>query len=361
MSAGTINLTHGGDLDLAARTFGIPREQWLDLSTGIAPWGWTVDAVPAEVWLRLPAVECPLREPSGRYYGCDPEAVLAIPGSQFAIQTLPTLLPPGRVALPALGYFEHRKAWQAAGHRLLDYDDNSLEQLEAKIRAGQLEAVVVINPNNPTATIIDKARLLRWSQLLARRGGHLIVDEAFMDSDGTQSLAPECPRPGLVVLRSLGKFFGLAGLRLGFVLAESGLQEQLQARLGPWAVGGPAQYVGAKALRDGVWQKRQRQRVRQTRSDQWQMLTETLAGGSDAIPCRLGLGPLFMSVFLPNTMARSLAERLAAQGIWVRRFVFTERQQGQLRQMGCLRFGLVKDGDQLQRLRIGINHCVMEL
>ena len=240
MSKNLINITHGGDLDQAAREFGIPREKWLDLSTGIAPWSWPVSDIPTAVWQRLPAVDCPLRHAAAAYYGCPPDAVLAIPGSQFAIQTLPQLFPDNtRVAIPELGYFEHRKAWQKAGHQLVDYSDQALDQLELQIEAGELDVVLVINPNNPTATLLERTRLLHWCELLARRGGCLIVDEAFMDTEQRMSLASECPRPGLVVLRSLGKFFGLAGLRVGFVLAESPVLELLSQRLGPWAVNGP--------------------------------------------------------------------------------------------------------------------------
>ena len=80
--------------------------------------------------------------------------------------------------IPELGYFEHRKAWQKAGHQLVDYSDQALDQLELQIEAGELDVVLVINPNNPTATLLERTRLLHWCELLARRGGCLIVDEA---------------------------------------------------------------------------------------------------------------------------------------------------------------------------------------
>ena len=170
----SINITHGGDLDQAAQDFAIDRDEWLDLSTGIAPWSWPIPEIPNAVWQRLPAVECPLRLVAANYYGCQPEALLAIPGSQFAIQTLPQLFPAtSRVAIPRLGYFEHHKAWQQAGHTLLDYSDLSLDQLQQQIKAGELDVVLVINPNNPTATLLPRERLLHWCELLARRGGCL--------------------------------------------------------------------------------------------------------------------------------------------------------------------------------------------
>ena len=340
MGKESINITHGGDLDEAAKQFGIARDQWLDLSTGIAPWSWPVPDIPEDVWQRLPAVKCPLSSAAGSYYRCLPEAVLAIPGSQFAIQTLPRLFPDKtRIAIPQLGYFEHRKAWYQAGHQLADYDDGTLDQLEIDIKAGKLDAVLAINPNNPTTSLLGRDRLLRWCDLLARRGGCLIVDEAFMDMNPDMSLAPECPRPGLIVLRSLGKFFGLAGLRLGFVLAEPHVLELLAERLGPWAVNGPAQYVGSRALADKNWQREQRSRIHQSMARQVDLLKSTHWDDQAVVQ----QGPLFCSLRLPLQAMERWYNRFGQQGILLRRFICSERQ-------GLLRFGLLKDSEQLARL-----------
>lgn len=340
MSKESVNITHGGDLDQAAKQFGIAREQWLDLSTGIAPWSWPVSEIPTTVWQRLPAVKCPLPVVAADYYGCVADAVLAIPGSQFAIQTLPQLFPQNtRVAMPQLGYFEHRKAWHKAGHSLFDYNDGSLDLLESKIEGGELDVVLAINPNNPTTTLLGRDRLLHWCELLARRGGCLIVDEAFMDSEPGMSLASECPRPGLIVLRSLGKFFGLAGLRLGFVLAESPVLELLSERLGPWAVNGPAQYLGQRALADFDWHAEQRQRIANAMAEQMALL-KTIAWGdkSSVLP-----GPLYCSIAMPLASVDRWYNQCGQQGILTRRFVRCECD-------GLLRFGLTKDAGQLQRL-----------
>lgn len=348
MSKEAINITHGGDLDQAAQLFGVPREQWLDLSTGIAPWSWPIADIPTEIWQRLPAVKCPLPQAAADYYGCAPEAVLAIPGSQFAIQTLPKLFPENtRVALPQLGYFEHRKAWYKAGHSLVDYNDGSLAELETKIEAGELDVVLAINPNNPTTTLLGRDRLLRWCDLLARRGGCLIVDEAFMDSASGMSLATECPRPGLIVLRSLGKFFGLAGLRLGFVLAEQPILELLSERLGPWAVNGPAQYLGRRALVDTTWHAEQRQRISQAMDAQMALLKATNWGGKSSVL----RGPLYCSVAMPLQAIERWYNRCGKQGILVRRFVRCECD-------GLLRFGLTKDTSQLERLARALSASV---
>lgn len=145
--------------------------------------------------------------------------MLSVPGSQFAIQTLPQLFPKAaRVALPQSACFEHLQSWQRAGHRLFDYNDGSLAQLENKIAAGELDVVLAVNPSNSTTTLLGRDRLLHWCELLARRGGCLIIDEAFMDSEPGMSLATECPRPGLVVLRSIVNFWSCR-LAVGFCVS----------------------------------------------------------------------------------------------------------------------------------------------
>jgi len=348
VSKESVNITHGGDLDQAAQLFGIARDQWLDLSTGIAPWSWPVSNIPTKIWQRLPAVKCPLPQAAADYYGCASEAVLAIPGSQFAIQTLPQLFPENtRVALPQLGYFEHRKAWHKAGHNLVDYDDGSLALLESKIEAGELDVVLAINPNNPTTTLLGHDRLLHWCELLARRGGCLIVDEAFMDSASGMSLATECPRPGLIVLRSLGKFFGLAGLRLGFVLAEPPVLEMLSERLGPWAVNGPAQYLGRRAMMDAAWHAEQRQRINEAMSEQMALLNSISWGDKSSVL----QGPLYCSVSMTLKAVERWYNQCGRQGILTRRFVRCECD-------GLLRFGLTKDAAQLKRLAMVLSASV---
>lgn len=345
MSKEAINISHGGNLELAAQTFAIPREQWLDLSTGIAPWSWPIPDIPTAVWQRLPAVACPLPVAAADYYGCKAEAVLAIPGSQFAIQCLPQLFPDStRVAIPQLGYFEHRKAWQQAGHELFNYSDDGLDQLEAKIKAGELDVVLVINPNNPTTTIQDRDRLLHWCDLLARRGGCLLVDEAFMDTDSQMSLTSQCPRPGLIVLRSLGKFFGLAGLRLGFVLAESHVLERLSEKLGPWAVNGPAQYLGCRAMADKAWHEQQKQRIKRAMAAQMALLNAVSWGEKTKVL----QGSLYCTISMPKEQVEKWYQRCGREGILVRRFVQCEQENDG---HGLLRFGLAGDAEQLQRLK----------
>ncbi len=254
-----MTLRHGGELSRAMREYGHKREQWLDLSTGISPWSWPVPDLPDNVWRDLPDGTLGLEAVAARYFGCGDDSVLATPGSQFAISRLPGLLPKGRIALPARGYAEHEAAFVRAGHSPVHYSD--LLHLESLVARGEVEHALVINPNNPTTELAARPRLEDLLALLGDPGRYLIVDEAFIDCTPEHSLAPLCPREGLVVMRSLGKFFGLAGLRLGFLLAPADLRDVMREKVDPWAVSHPAEWVGLRALNDMGWQAMQRERV----------------------------------------------------------------------------------------------------
>src|SRR3989338_9632468 len=213
-------LEHGGRLRRAARQYGIAEADWLDLSTGINPLGWPVPIVPNEVWQRLPQDDDGLQAAAQDYYGTS--KLLAVAGSQAAIQTLPMLRSPAQVAIVAPGYAEHAHAWQRCGHHVVGM--TASEILQAGTAA---QVAVIVNPNNPTGKLFRPKELLDMHAQLAARGGWLVVDEAFIDATPEHSLASACPRPGLIVLRSLGKFFGLAGARVGFVLAEENILQPL--------------------------------------------------------------------------------------------------------------------------------------
>ncbi len=323
-------LHHGGNLTAAAQRYGIEVDQWLDLSTGISPWSWPVPAVPETVWQRLPESDGGLERAAQGYYQSG--ELLAVPGSQFAIQTLPSLFPGARVLMPVRGYAEHRAAWERAGHQISLYHDDELASLEERISGDKIDILLVINPNNPTTLKITPEQLRGWQQQLNKRGGCLIVDEAFMDVTPDQSLARYCPSAGLVVLRSLGKFFGLAGIRLGFVLAEQALLDQLSTALGPWAVSAPTRWVGAQALADKEWQQAQRLQLMASSGKLAGYLKDRL---SEEKIFSLSHTGLFVSVDLPLESGQAIYEGLAKQGILIRYFNIDG-------QKACLRFGLLK-------------------
>ncbi len=328
-------LHHGGGVRRAASRHGIPAEAWLDLSTGINPEGWPVPPPPASSWRRLPEEGDGLESVASTYYGTD--SLLAVAGSQAAIQALPHLRPPGRVVITAPGYAEHAIAWRRGGHRVTLAPP---EEIGKQIDHHQV--AVIIHPNNPTGHRFDPHTLLSWQERLGRRGGWLVVDEAFMDATPEASLAPLAGRRGLVVLRSLGKFFGLAGVRVGFVCAEGGLLRALRTRLGPWAVSGPARWVATRALADHPWHTMTREHLVARSARLERML------GAHGLPSG-GSTPLFVRVVTP--VAGELHQALCRRGILTRLF----------RAPAALRFGLPGRESEWSRLERGLEEALEEI
>ncbi|WP_266180895.1 threonine-phosphate decarboxylase CobD [Dyella humicola] len=244
-------LEHGGRLQQAAITYGIALPDWLDLSTGISPFAWPVPEIPAQAWHRLPEDDDGLVDVAQAYYHAP--QLLPVAGSQAAIQALPSLRGPSRVGVIAPGYNEHAHAWRRAGHEVTCLSAWSLLE-----RADELDVIVLIHPNNPGGERFQREALLACHARLRARGGWLIVDEAFMDVSPDDSLCPFTARDGLVVLRSVGKFFGLAGIRAGFVCTSRPLLDALRDYLGPWTLSGPTRHVLKLALADRDWQAQAR-------------------------------------------------------------------------------------------------------
>lgn len=356
----SISRFHGGGLNAAAKEFNIPREQWLDLSTGINPNGYPINTLPAEVWQRLPEDDDDLEAIALAWFGgssvsahvdshTDRKGIfetdkapatgcLPVAGSQAALQLLPSMRAPCRVGVPAVGYAEHEFAWRAAGH-----DVTRLLPDEVGSALAHLDVLICINPNNPSGEIICADTLIGWHRQLSARGGWLVVDEAFMDmpvseearskslADYYFQLRAAQQNSGLIILRSLGKFFGLAGMRAGLMFAEPALCVAMKDRLGPWALSHPARYVMARALADVSWQATTAEQLRQQRQRLVQLLVEagfTVQGHSD----------LFVYCLHPS--AQHVATKLAQQAILVRHFD----------QPSALRFGLPGNELHWQRL-----------
>jgi len=328
---------HGGRLDDAVREWGIPRHHWLDLSTGINPRHWPVPDIPADVWQRLPEDNDGLSAIIRRWCEARCEAhCLPVAGSQAATPALPGLEAPCLIGTPAPGYREHGYWWQRAGHTLVPIEPDRLRGGDPWL--GDLDALVWINPNNPTGLSLPVERLLGWHCRLRARGGFLVVDEAFVDRSPGSSIAPYAGVPGLVVLRSLGKFFGLAGIRAGAVLGDEGTVSALAERLGPWAMSGPARFIMKHALEDRGWQ---------------QIAARELAEASNRLHRLLagqGLGEstgtaLFR--YLPHPDAARIHKALARRGILVRHF----------EKPPALRFGLPGSEPEWQRLTDALAEC----
>ncbi len=321
-------IIHGGDLDGARAAFPGAPEPWVDLSTGINPWPYPLPPIPADAWTRLPgrSAEAALREAAASCYGApSPDMVAAAPGSQALIQILPRLRTPGRVAVLGPTYAEHAAGWAGAGHHVAEAA--SLEGCDADV-------IVIVNPNNPDGRIVPPETLMALAERQAARGGWLVVDEAFAEVTPESSVATQAGRSGLVILRSFGKFFGLAGVRLGFLLGEPGLVRALRAAVGPWAVSGPALAVATAALSDSAW-------IAATRS--------RLAGAAARLDARLaeaglvvsGGTSLFRLIYEPQ--AAGLYNDLGRAGVLVRRFGYRQ---------DWLRLGLPADGDAEDRVTI---------
>lgn len=300
-------LVHGGGIEAARRRFPLAPLPWIDLSTGINPAAYPVGPIGPEAWQRLPdpADLARLEALAARAYGAAAaEAVVAAPGTQAIMQWLPRLLDARRVAVLGFGYEEHPALWRTAGAEVAIAE--RIEDL------GRADVAVVVNPNNPDGRIVEPEALLALSRGLAARGGTLVVDEAFMDvMDPALSLVPVLPARGALVLRSFGKVFGLAGLRLGFAVGPPGLTRDLRAALGPWAVSGPAISVAARALADPLWLAASVERLRRDAARLDGLLGRA---GFEA----LGGTPLFRLV--AHDDAAGWFERLASAGILTRPF-----------------------------------------
>ena len=288
---------HGGGVDAAAKKFGGDRSQWIDLSTGINPAPYPVGAIDPNAWTALPdsAAQSALIEAARRFWRIPEQAaVLATPGASAPIAMIPRLRPAGRVHIAAPTYNEHAAAFATTGWKIAP-------------RLQDTDAQVIVHPNNPDG------RLFAASDLHAPLR---IIDESFADVIPDASLISQSTTPGTLVLKSFGKFWGLAGLRLGFVIGDPELVAQLATMLGPWPVAGPALQIGARALNDPAWADETRERL-----DQDTSRLDTLLTNAGAKP--LGGTTLFRLYDVED--ATAWQDRLAHHHIWSRVFPYNSR------------------------------------
>lgn len=344
-------LEHGGDLQRASLRYGIDREDWLDLSTGINPEGYPIPEIPEQYFYRLPSLPNEhLLSAAQAYYGA--ENVLLGAGSQPFIELLPALRAPCRVAIPDVGYQEHAWHWQRCGHHVVWYSGINPGQLDESIRRGEVDCAIVINPNNPTTSLVSLELLHRWRECLAQRGGWLVLDEAFADVvidpvPGEGSYAKYSSLPGVVVLRSLGKFFGLAGIRIGFALAGTDILNALSAGTGLWSVSAVSQYVAARALADCDWQNKAKQNIKINSDWMYSVLHSHLEAEA------IFKSPLFISVLMSHEKSERIHNELAGKGILSRLWPIPASKEA------LLRFGLISGktpGDR-NRLTKAMMNC----
>jgi cobalamin biosynthesis protein CobC len=325
-------LVHGGDLDAARRRFPGAPEPFLDLSTGINPHPYPIPPLPPETFatLPVPAEISRLARCAAAVYDAPSETnVVPAPGGQILMTLLAGFVRPGRAAILGPTYAEHARAAALAGHQV-----STVSGIAA---LGDADLAIVVNPNNPDGRIVGGNDLLAVADAQRARGGLLIVDEAFIDACAdARSACPLVEDANVVVLRSFGKFFGLAGLRLSFAVTATDRAARLRAELGPWPVSGPALAAGIKALSDARWIEQTRGSLR----DAARRLDARLDGAGLE---KIGGTPLFRLVRSPE--AQRLFERLGQAGIFVRRF-------GE--EPTWLRFGLPGEEEAWQRLEAAL-------
>jgi len=321
---------HGGDLAAMRAAFPAAPRPWIDLSTGINPWAYPVSRIPRSAWHRLPSAddEQSVRLAAARYYDVDAATtdVVLAPGSQALIQWLPRLRPHSRVAVVGPTYSEHARSWVAGGHDVLTVGADADALRDSDV-------VVVTRPNNPDGAVMPLLRLTELADRLQRRRGWLVIDEAFADVADARSVAATLPQASVVCLRSFGKFFGLAGGRLGVALARPPVSDALRAALGPWPASTPMLAIAARAFADRAWIRRTRSRLKRA------------ADRLDRIAVRAGLrlvGGTSLFRLYETGLAEPLFEHLAARGIYARRFAA---------EPGWLRLGLIADAGGERRLR----------
>ena len=323
---------HGGDPRALEHRYGHPKQGWLDLSTGINPQPYVPKKLNPENWGSLPSTAnlSSLKQAAAMCYGVsDPQLITAAPGTQSLIQWLPRLRPTGSVSVVSPTYNEHAHCWRIAEHTVRETGD--LAQAEENA-----DVVIVVNPNNPDGYQYDPNELKYIAKRQAEKDGWLIVDEAFCDVVPELSIADAVGSPGLIILRSFGKFFGLAGLRLGFALTDTLIAERLSTFMGPWAVSTPAIIIGEEALSEVAWATTTRHKLELSRDRLGRLLN---ASGMEVI----GGTSLFRLV--TTDQAGAIYQTLAQRGIMVRQFQYDPK---------WIRFGLPRSEQDWQRLEVAL-------
>ncbi|SNT76380.1 threonine-phosphate decarboxylase CobD [Paracoccus seriniphilus] len=310
---------HGGNIDEAQRDYG--TGDWIDLSTGINRRPWPVAQLSDAAWRALPTATAQKRliETAARWFRCNPGHILPVAGASAAIQMIPRVLPRGRAAVLSPSYNEHAASLGQAGWQVTQVAD-------PEDMAGA-DLAVIVNPNNPDGREWSPEFLTK----LARKVGHLLVDESFADPRPDLSLTPEAPENGLI-LRSFGKFWGLAGLRLGFVIAKPEMLSDIAEYAGPWSVNGPALEIGAAAMADTHWADETI-----VYHSEACLRLDRLAGQAGWTPA----GGTHLFRLYDAKDAESAQDRLARAQIWTRRFPYSDR---------WLRLGIPGTRDEWDRL-----------
>lgn len=318
---------HGGGVDAAVKEYGGEKSDWLDLSTGINPNPYPVYGVDPLAWQRLPdiyAMEILIKAARQYYCVSHGQEICVANGTQAIIEILPKAFSCKRVGIISPTYNEHAHVWGKSGAEVVE------------IKRGvtlphDLDALVVVNPNNPDGSVFEKIELTEFAKSLEKSNGILIVDEAFCDVMPEQSLVSELPE-NAIVLKSFGKFFGLAGLRLGFAIGDPSLLKKIKEQIGVWSVSGPALQIGTRAFADTNWINYAITALKVLSKKQTDIL--------QSIGLNIeGENPLF--IYASHREARKIHDLLAKRHILIRPFLHDDTK---------LRFGICANKEMIERL-----------
>lgn len=324
---------HGGALDAVQTRFGDAPTPWIDISTGINPWPYPDTQISASAHTLLPTQTLyeTCQRAMARAIGVQPDALVLAPGSELLIRLLPSVLSAKTIAILSPSYGDHARAWRGDGRTMIETSD-------PLALAEKVDAIIICQPNNPDGRVFSADALENGMARMKRKSGWLIIDEAYADLAPNLSLARHVEYSNVVILRSFGKFFGLAGLRLGGLIAPQPLRAAMRERLGAWPVSGAALEIGARAYADLAWQDQTRQTLTKARIALDAVLTQAGIKGITGTD-------LFRYIETPGN-AHALWTHLAHNGIYARRFEWTER---------LLRLGLPKDQKSLARLQAALS------
>ncbi|WP_380779344.1 threonine-phosphate decarboxylase [Sphingomonas sp. R86520] len=317
---------HGGRIDLAAIHYPNAPRPWLDLSTGINPCAWTADPMPEVDVHSLPSPDAlsTLEAAAAKVFGTTPDRVVALPGSELGLRMLRGLHLPAPIRYVAPSYATHASV-----------RENALPVVRASIDAIDGGTLILANPNNPDGCLDAPERLLT----IARGGTWLVVDEAFADVAPASSVIPLVgPDDPVIAFRSFGKFFGLPGIRLGFMIAPSSQAAAMRDRLGSWPISAHAVAYGIAAYRDTGWIGTARKSIIDR------------AARLDAMLSRHGLqvrGDCALFRLVETGDAYGLFDRLARTGILTRTFDYASR---------WLRMGVPGSDAAFERLDQALGH-----
>jgi cobalamin biosynthetic protein CobC len=307
--------------------FGGSQADWLDLSTGINPHAYPLPEIEPRFWQTLPTqgdLDALLKAARTVYRVPDKASLVAAPGTQALIQWMARLAPGGSTAVLGPTYNEHARAFRDAGRAITEINDLGDWRGETNL--------IVVNPNNPDGRLVPQSVLADLATEASRRGGWLVVDESFVDVMPDATAVDHCAEHPVVILRSFGKFYGLAGVRLGFVIASDQIASRFAVALGPWSVAGPALALGDVALQHRDWADAMRARLKRE------------ADALDVVLINTGFqitGGTVLYRLARHLEAAALHAHLAHHHIWVRKFDWDS---------GLLRFGLPGSEASLARL-----------